>query len=77
MDAVTIETILSNATFGGLFVVLFWWVLRQNEKRETRYQDFMERMTQELRDISVKLGEISSEIRIMRGERNGDKKQGV
>ena len=72
MENFITETLLTNVTFGGLFVVLFWWVLKQNEKREANYHTFMERMTQELKDIAVKLGEISAEIRIMRGGRNGN-----
>ena len=38
MDTATLNVLLTNLSFGSLFVALFVWTLRTSEKREEKYQ---------------------------------------
>lgn len=40
-------------TFAVLFVSLLVWVMRQNDKRELRYQNTIDKLTDSLKDVET------------------------
>lgn len=40
-------------TFAVLFVSLLIWVMRQNDKRELRYQNTIDKLTDSLKDVET------------------------
>lgn len=51
-----IKAVLSNPqqiSFAVLFVGLFVWVMKQNNTREERYQDTIDKLTEALGDVEA------------------------
>lgn len=51
-----IKTVLSDPqqiSFAVLFVGLFVWVMKQNNTREERYQDTIDKLTEALGDVEA------------------------
>ena len=49
-----LESLLSNPeqiSFAVLFVGLFFWVMKQNNEREERYQNTIDKLTNALGDV--------------------------
>lgn len=50
-----LQTMLSGSepvTFAGLFIALLVWVINTNDKRETRYQDTIDKLSNALTDFA-------------------------
>lgn len=56
-----IDALLSNVSFGALFVVLFIWVLRTNDAREKRYLSLLDCYGTQLQKISETLEKIQEQ----------------
>ena len=54
MDQALIE-IISNVSFGALFVYLFWYTLKRNEAREDKYQKIIDENQKIITNLSDKL----------------------
>ncbi|HGF7174113.1 BhlA/UviB family holin-like peptide [Enterococcus hirae] len=51
-----LDGLLSNpeqSIFATLFIVLFIWVMNQNNAREKRYQDIIDKLTNALGDVEA------------------------
>ena len=58
------EVGLSNGIFCGLFCVLFWYVMKQNEEREKQLRNIISEYNQQLRKISETLIKIQEALDI-------------
>ena len=54
MDQALVE-IISNVSFGALFVYLFWYTLKRNEARESKYQEIIDENQKIISNLSDKL----------------------
>lgn len=57
-----IDSLVQNVSFGALFVVLFVWTLRSNEKRETRYLSLLDCYGKQLENIANALQQIQDKL---------------
>lgn len=57
-----IDALIQNVSFGALFVVLFIWTLRTNEKREQRYLTLLDNYGKQLEVIATTLKEIQLQV---------------
>ena len=59
-----LETSLSNGIFCGLFCLLFWYVIKQNEEREKQLRNIIAEYNQQLKEISETLIKIQEALDI-------------
>lgn len=57
-----IDALIQNISFGALFVVLFVWTLRTNERREQRYLSLLDNYGKQLETISSTLKQIQEKL---------------
>ena len=60
---------LSQGIFAALFVYMLYWVLRENAKRETKYQNLIESLSENFSDLSGKIDRIEGKIDNIRGNK--------
>lgn len=58
---------LSNVGFASLFVWLLFYVIKTNEKRETKYQDTIEKLSTNLGIVQ----EIKEDLEIIKNKKDG------
>jgi hypothetical protein len=67
------EQLISSAKSEGLwallFVVLLAWVLQQNDRREKRYQDIIDKLSTEFISIKEGLKDLGNKIESFIGKR--------
>ena len=51
MQDAIMETAITQGLWSGLFVALFFWVLRENAKREGKYQEIIDKLTQKFEHL--------------------------
>lgn len=66
MEAEIIKMAASQGLFAVLFVVLLFYVLRHNEKREERLLACLESLTAQFEGLSHDVGEIKTDIEGLR-----------
>ena len=52
MTDLSLNDLVQNISFAALFVALFWWTLKTNEKREARYLSLLDCYGKQLELIS-------------------------
>lgn len=57
-----IDALVQNVSFGALFVVLFVWTLRANEKREARYLSLLDCYGKQLENIASSLNQLKEQL---------------
>ena len=62
MDQAILKLIVSQGIFAVLFVYLLYYVLKENSKRETNYQQIVNELSKSLPSIEEKLDLISKQI---------------
>lgn len=62
---------LSNVGFASLFVWLLFYVIKTNEKRETKYQDTIEKLSTSLGVVQ----EIKEDLEIIKNKKVGVKNE--
>ena len=62
MEASIVKLIISQGIFAVLFVYLLFYVLKENSKRETNYQEIVNNLSSSLPNIEDKLDDISKQI---------------
>lgn len=62
MEQQILSSLISNVSYGGLFLWLLLYVLRTNDKREQRYQDIIENLTQKFEEIKEDVKQIKSKL---------------
>ena len=62
MEAEIIKLAASQGLFAVLFVVLLFYVLRHNEKREERLLSCLEKLTSQYEGLSHDVSEIKTDI---------------
>lgn len=62
---------LSNVGFASLFVWLLFYVIKTNEKRETKYQDTIEKLSTNLGIVQ----EIKEDLEIIKNKKDGVKNE--
>lgn len=62
MEQQVISSLISNMSYGGLFLWLLLYVLRTNDKREQRYQDIIENLTCKFEEIKEDVRQIKSKL---------------
>lgn len=73
------EAMLPNGPWAILFVVLLWWILRENAKREANYQSIIDKLAnkleEEIKEVRTSFNSFEGSLnRIVDWlERNGDK----
>ena len=62
MDQAILKLIVSQGIFAVLFVYLLYYVLKENSKRETNYQQIVNELSKCLPSIEEKLDLISKQL---------------
>lgn len=65
MEQEVMKMAASQGLWAVLFVALLFWVLRENAKRESNYQDLLQDLTKKLgilEDVKDEVGKISNKI---------------
>ncbi|MGL4655505.1 MAG: BhlA/UviB family holin-like peptide [Sarcina sp.] len=62
MEASIMKLIVSQGAFAVLFVYLLFYVLKENSKRESNYQEIVDKLSSSLPSIEEKLDDISKQI---------------
>lgn len=65
MEQSILEFFKTQGPWALLFVVLLFWVLKENARREERYQDIIEELSQKfdmVKDIQIDVKEIKSKL---------------
>ena len=64
-----VKVVVSNGIFAMLFVFLFFYQLRDSQKREKNYQSTIENLTKHLEVIEEVKIQVSELTEIVKGER--------
>ena len=62
MEQAILKLIISQGIFAVLFVYLLFYVLKENSKRETNYQQIVSELSKSLPSIEEKLDVISKQM---------------
>lgn len=62
MEQSILKLIISQGVFAVLFVYLLFYVLKENSRRETNYQNIVNKLSSSLPSIEEKLDDISKNI---------------
>ncbi|MGL4452404.1 MAG: BhlA/UviB family holin-like peptide [Sarcina sp.] len=62
MEASIMKLLVSQGAFAVLFVYLLFYVLKENSKRESNYQEIVDKLSSSLPSIEEKLDNISKQI---------------
>jgi len=62
MENTILELAKSQGLWAALFVFLLFWVLRENGKREGKYQDIIEKLTQKFESIEQGIEKLTDKV---------------
>ena len=68
MEQEILKLAASQGLFAALFVVLLFWVLRENSKREAKYQELLHELTCKFDSIEAGVERIEYRLDNMKGE---------
>lgn len=68
MEKATLDLVAQYGVFAALFVALLWYVLRQNERRESRLMDIIDRTTPILDHLQRDISAIKEHLGLSKGD---------
>lgn len=67
LEEMVLKLVNSQGAWAVLFVVLLFYVLRTNEKREDRLIACIEKFDSRFEDLSKDMGEVKNDIKTLKG----------